>query len=153
MQLLVISSQEAGQRLDRFLEKYMSQAPKSFFYKMMRKKNITLNGRKAEGKERLSAGDEIRLFLSEETIDKFRKALEGSPVAAGRQTLDIVYEDNDVLVVNKPQGMLSQKAQKSDVSLTEYITEYVMAPEDRLRSVFKAAIPPGRTWSSILAAK
>ncbi|MCI8780453.1 MAG: RluA family pseudouridine synthase [Lachnospiraceae bacterium] len=140
MQLLVISAQEAGQRLDRFLEKYMSQAPKSFFYKMMRKKNITLNGRKAEGKERLSAGDEIRLFLSEETIDKFRKALEGPPVAAGRKTLDIVYEDNDVLVVNKPQGMLSQKAQKSDVSLTEYITEYVMAPEDRLRSVFRPGV-------------
>ena len=72
MKLLVITPQEAGQRFDRFLEKYMNQAPKSFFYKMMRKKNITLNGKKAEGKERLAAGDEIRLFLADETIEKFQ---------------------------------------------------------------------------------
>ena len=53
MRLLTIGENEAGQRLDRFLEKYMDQAPKSFFYKMLRKKNITLNGKRAEGKERL----------------------------------------------------------------------------------------------------
>lgn len=140
MQMLVISAQEAGQRLDRFLEKYMACAPKSFFYKMMRKKNITLNGKKAEGKERLSEGDEIRLFLADETINKFRKGMEGQPVAAGGQMLDIVYEDSDVLVVNKPQGMLSQKAQKSDVSLTEYITEYVMTPQERMYSVFRPGV-------------
>ena len=106
-------------------------------------------GGRQKGKKGFRQVMKFRLFLSEETIDKFRKALEGPPVAAGRKTLDIVYEDNDVLVVNKPQGMLSQKAQKSDVSLTEYITEYVMAPEDRLRSVFR----PGyaTVWTAIQA--
>ena len=57
MRRLTIGENEAGQRLDRFLEKYMDQAPKSFFYKMLRKKNITLNGKRAEGKERLLPGD------------------------------------------------------------------------------------------------
>ena len=66
MRLIIIKENEAGQRLDKFLVKYMDQAPKSFFYKMLRKKNITLNKRKAEGSERLNTGDEIRLFLSEE---------------------------------------------------------------------------------------
>ena len=47
MRELVISKYEAGQRFDKFLAKYMELAPKSFFYKMMRKKNITLNGKKA----------------------------------------------------------------------------------------------------------
>lgn len=62
MQVLKITSQDEGQRLDKFLGKFMPDAPKSFFYKMMRKKNIVLNGRKAEGMERLAEGDEIKLF-------------------------------------------------------------------------------------------
>ena len=64
MKVIIIKQNEADQRLDKFLSKYMDKAPKSFFYKMLRKKNITLNKRKAEGSERLKAGDEIRLFLS-----------------------------------------------------------------------------------------
>ena len=72
MRVIVVSKQEAGQRLDRYLAKYMSKAAKSFFYKMLRKKNITLNGKKAAGMEKVQEGDEIKLFLSDETIDKFR---------------------------------------------------------------------------------
>ena len=63
MKVIIIKQNEADQRLDKFLAKYMDKAPKSFFYKMLRKKNITINKRKAEGSERLKAGDEIRLFL------------------------------------------------------------------------------------------
>ena len=47
MKEITIQKNEAGQRFDKFLAKYMNQAPKSFFYKMLRKKNITLNGKKA----------------------------------------------------------------------------------------------------------
>ena len=57
MRELVISKYEAGQRFDKFLAKYMELAPKSFFYKMMRKKNITLNGKKAAGNEKLEEGN------------------------------------------------------------------------------------------------
>ena len=73
MRELVISKYEAGQRFDKFLAKYMELAPKSFFYKMMRKKNITLNGKKAAGNEKLEEGDTVKLFLSEETIEGFRE--------------------------------------------------------------------------------
>ena len=140
MKLLVITPQEAGQRFDRFLEKYMNQAPKRFFYKMMRKKNITLNGKKAEGKERLAAGDEIRLFLADETIEKFQGNRKGQEEVVSLVKLDIVFEDENVLVVNKPQGMLSQKAQKFDVSLAEYITEYLMTPREQEESVFRPGV-------------
>ena len=51
MKEITIQKNEAGQRFDKFLAKYMNQAPKSFFYKMLRKKNITLNGKKAAGNE------------------------------------------------------------------------------------------------------
>ncbi len=59
------------QRLDKFLGKYLKEAPKSFIYKMLRKKNIVLNGKKADGSEKLKVGDEIKLFLSEDTLKKF----------------------------------------------------------------------------------
>lgn len=52
---------------------------KVFFYKMLRKKNITLNGRKATGNEKLEAGDTIKLFLSDETFDKFSEQKQGWP--------------------------------------------------------------------------
>lgn len=125
MQCIQITSQEAGQRLDKFLCKYMTLAPKSFFYKMLRKKNITLNGKKAEGMEKLKTGDEIRFFLADETIAKFQEKQASKTVQKDKVVLDIVYEDEDVLVINKPQGMLSQKADKNDVTLIEYIGSYL----------------------------
>ena len=57
MQEIKVTKNEAGQRLDKLLAKYLNEAPKSFFYKMMRKKNIVLNGKKATGNEKLEEGD------------------------------------------------------------------------------------------------
>lgn len=57
MRELIISKNEANQRLDKYLAKYLNQAPTSFIYKMLRKKNIVLNGKKAAGNEKLQAGD------------------------------------------------------------------------------------------------
>lgn len=73
MKEITIGKNEAGQRLDKFLAKYMNLAPKSFFYKMVRKKNITLNGKKCEGAQMLSEGDVVKLFLADETIEKFSR--------------------------------------------------------------------------------
>ena len=61
MRAVTIGQNEAGQRLDKFLNKYMKEAGVSFFYKMMRKKNIVLNGKKCTGKEILLIGDEVKL--------------------------------------------------------------------------------------------
>ena len=110
MKEFIINENEAGQRFDKYLGKLLREAPKSFFYKMLRKKNITLNGKKAQGMEILRAGDEIRLFLARETIEKFR----GEDLRGARGNLDIVYENEQVLFVNKPVGMLSQKAAKDE---------------------------------------
>ena len=103
MRELVISKYEAGQRFDKFLAKYMELAPKSFFYKMMRKKNITLNGKKAAGNAKLEEGDTVKLFLSEETIEGFREKKKRA-VHTGAK-LDILYEDEDIYVINKAAGM------------------------------------------------
>ena len=124
MRQIEIHSNEAGQRLDKFLGKYLNKAPKSFLYKMLRKKNITRNGKKADGAELLATGDQIRFFLADDTIEKFRE--EVPEIRAGGM-LDIIYEDADILVINKPVGMLSQKAKEGDVSLVEEVMAYTLA--------------------------
>ena len=62
MRQLIIKEKESGQRLDRYLGKYLDQAPKSFLYKMLRKKNITLNGKKADGSEKLDPGNSGKIL-------------------------------------------------------------------------------------------
>lgn len=124
MKLISVHEKEAGQRLDKLLSRYLKEAPKSFLYKMLRKKNITLNGKKADGSEKVKAGDEIRIFLSDETYEKFA----GAPAEELQYPvteLDILYEDEHILLVNKPAGMLSQKAEPHDVSLNEYVLGYL----------------------------
>ncbi len=139
MKQIEISANEAGQRLDKMLAKYLREAPKSFLYKMMRKKNITLNGKKVQGNELLSVGDQVRLFFSDETLQKFR----GNSTSAvsenlPRKKLDILYEDEHILLISKPAGMLSQKAQPQDVSLVEYLIAYLLdsgsLTQDQLQS-------------------
>ena len=124
MKLITVHKQEEGQRLVKLLGAYLKEAPNSFFYKMLRKKNITLNGKKADGTEKLKCGDEIRLFLSDETYEKFAGKVqpkEKFPMAK----LNIVYEDSNVIFINKQAGMLSQKSVPSDVSLNEYLLGYL----------------------------
>ena len=124
MQEIIISQTEYGQRLDKLLLKYFSLASSGFLYKMLRKKNITLNREKATGKEILQPGDRIQIYFSEETFDKFRKPPQDVSNAKGE--LSVIYEDEHILLINKPVGMLSQKAEPSDVSAVEEITAYLL---------------------------
>ena len=102
MKELIIHDNEAGQRLDKLLRKYLSEAPGSFIYKMLRKKNIVLNGKKATGNEHLKKGDSVKLFLADDTIAKFQAA--GKTVEESIKNtvkLDVIYEDQNVIFINK----------------------------------------------------
>ncbi len=126
MKELYITDNEAGQRLDKLLAKYLRLAGKGFLYKMIRKKNITLNGKRCEGSEKLKTGDRVCLYLSDDTIQKFSGAQEAAGQPRPRTQLEILYEDPHMLLINKPAGMLSQKAAPEDVSLVEYLTSYLL---------------------------
>jgi 23S rRNA pseudouridine955/2504/2580 synthase len=121
MREITIEKKDSGQRFDKFLKKYLREAPGSFVYKMLRKKNIKLNGKKAEGKEALQAGDVVTLYLSEDTLAKFC----GQAVRYPTTKMSVVYEDENFIFLDKPAGMLSQKAKKDDVSLVEYLLGYL----------------------------
>lgn len=131
MREISVMENEAGQRLDKLLTKYLREAPKSFLYKMLRKKNITLNGKKAQGNELLQVGDQVKLFFSEETLEKFRGSGTDAPSKALAKKLphtglSVLYEDEHVILLNKPAGMLSQKSKAQDVSLVEYLIAYLL---------------------------
>ena len=138
MKQITVTKNEAGQRADKLLAKYLKEAPKSFLYKMMRKKNIVLNGKKMQGNEILQVGDELKLFLADETVEKFQGSMPGE-AGQGRaggaksgetlpdsKKLPVLYEDDDIVLLNKPVGMLSQKAQPQDISAVEYLLAHLL---------------------------
>ena len=144
MQEFKIGSNEAGQRLDKFLHKYLKEAGSSFLYKMLRKKNITLNKKKADGKEVLATGDVVQFFFSDETFEKFRgstglqtkhNSKKNEPdlqyVTAYKKLkgIEVIYEDEHVLFLNKPAGILSQKSAPSDLSVNEWLIGYLLMNE------------------------
>lgn len=125
MKELVVGANEAGQRLDKLLAKVLHQCSKSFLYKMLRKKNIKLNDKKAEGRELLKLGDTIQIFFSDETYEKFtKKDVLKLPILP--EQFQVIYEDEDVIFLNKWQGVLSQKAKEDDISMNEYLIAYLM---------------------------
>ena len=146
MKQFTISPNESGQRFDKYLKKLLSNASGSFVYKMLRKKNITLNDHKADGTEKLNAGDLVKLFLSDETFEKFSGEDEANSeymklksIDSGR--LQVVYEDDDVIIINKPSGMLSQKAVPEDISANEYILSYLIRKGSLSEDQFKTFKP------------
>lgn len=161
MKEINIDEKLAGQKLMRCLERCLCNAPKSFLYKMLRKKNITLNNSKASGDEKLKCGDIIRIFFSDETFEKFSKnnnqTARDDYYSRIYRPLDIIYETSDVIFINKPSGMLSQKAKPEDVSLVEYLTSYLIH-EEAISAEDLASFKPGvcnrldRNTSGIVAA-
>ena len=129
MQEIRIDQKDAGQRLDKFLHRYLREATNGFIYKMLRKKNIKLNNARAEGRELLSEGDTVTLWLSDETIDKFRGEIRREQStwlsAPSLMPEEILYEDEDFLILDKPVGELSQKAKPEDISINERMLRYL----------------------------
>jgi len=122
MQKRIINQNESDQRLDKFLSKYLNKATKSFIYKMLRKKNITLNGKKASGSERVRVGDEITFWLLDETISQFNQV----EIKVHAYDFKVIFEDDHVLLINKSSGVLSQKASAKDISLNEEVISYLI---------------------------
>lgn len=141
MQELYIGPNEAGQRLDKYLHKALPGATTSLLYKQLRKKNITLNGKKAEGKEVLQQSDKVQCFFSDETFATFSggyiQKMNNSEISESDtaeylsaydklKDIKIIYEDQNILIANKPVGILTQKAEVTDLSLNEWVIGYLL---------------------------
>ena len=131
MKQITVTNEMASQRLDKYLQRLLPACPKSLLYKQLRKKNITLNSSKATGSELIKAGDVISVFFSDETYEKFAAGEEintgGFEKAfAVLKGIEPVYEDERMIVFNKPAGILSQSVDKNDLSVNEYLVGYLL---------------------------
>lgn len=151
----IITDREAGQRFDKYLHRILPNAGSGFLYKMLRKKNITLNDKKADGSEKIAAGDCVKVFFAQETLAKFMGTVPDDAAlprdgvkAAGDEAastddpgifmaeyaaayeklsdIQVIYENDHILIADKPAGILSQKAQKADLSLNEWLIGYLL---------------------------
>ena len=136
MQEIMIGPNEAGQRLDKFLHKAFPYLSTSLMYKQLRKKNITLNHSKAQGSEILHLNDSVQCFFSEETFLKFQGGKhterdedsdnEYQNAYRALTGIEVIYEDDNILIANKPVGILTQKAERGDLSLNEWLIGYLL---------------------------
>ncbi|MCH4890384.1 RluA family pseudouridine synthase [Acidaminobacter sp. JC074] len=105
MRVIKVTENEMDQRLDRFLTKYLNNTTKTNIFKLIRKKRIKVNGKRAEEKYFLKLDDEIQIHLHDNAIEELMKPL--VQYSAEDVELDVVYEDDDILIVNKPVGLLT----------------------------------------------
>ncbi len=135
MKEIIVGKRDEGSKLFKLLKKDLKEANDSFIYKMLRKKNIVLNNKKADGKETLKEGDSVKIYLSDDTYNKFHGDF--GAVDYDYNTLkrleikdfNIVYEDEDILIINKPAGLLSQKATDNDISANDLFLAHMIQNE------------------------
>ncbi|WFA09398.1 RluA family pseudouridine synthase [Tissierella sp. Yu-01] len=139
MREITIDKNESNQRLDRFLKKYLANATQGFIYKMLRKKNIKLNGNKANPESTIVEGDVIQLYLSDETLDKFM-AVKGE--IKSKLVPNIIYEDENIILINKPMGILSHGAGgEFEENIVDSMISYLIEKGDYVPRIEKTFTP------------
>lgn len=109
MKEFTINKNDANQRMDRFLNKLLPKAPKGLLQKSLRKKNITLNGKKTMAQDLVKEGDKVQIYFSDATLDKFTQDLK----AGSSKNLHCLYEDENIALIEKPLGVLTHSSQAS----------------------------------------
>ncbi len=110
MREFVISKNDAGQRVDRFASKLLPSMPSGLLQRYFRTKDIKVNGRWSRPDVRLAEGDTVRLYVPEEFFSGGQRRDENSWLAVVKPRLDIVYEDENILLVSKRPGVLCHEA-------------------------------------------
>ena len=121
MKEITITKREEGQRFDKYLGKYLPGASSGFLHKMLRKKNIKLNGKKAEGREKLAAGDLIQIFFSDETLEKFQNGQGGREISTSGEEENRTQEARGRGVPNKAQNQGKRRRTKEEKELREQV--------------------------------
>ena len=125
MRTFIIQKNEEGQTLEKYVQKLLVSAPMSFIYKLFRKKDVKVNGHHQDRKFILSENDEVAIYIKEEQFIDFLKEKSFEPNEIVKDW--IIYEDDNVLFVNKPRGLLVQKSVPQDESLDQLVCEYLMS--------------------------
>ncbi len=139
MQQIIISSEsDSDQRIDKFLKKFLTEAPLGWIYKWLRTGKIKVNRKKVDGTYRVELEDIIDIHLTDEEISGFQKteSVEKQKDEKKKENikLDILYEDEGFLVVNKPASMSVHPGdhKSTEASLIEIVQDFLGKKYDSL---------------------
>lgn len=122
-----ITEQEEGRRLDRYLMKVFPKAPSGLLFKAIRTKAVKVNGCRTEPAYKLKAGDQIQIYFTQERAVQlgYGERAQEAAVPGRMPFVPVVYEDDSIIIFNKPAGLLSQKDTAEGYSLSEYLLDYL----------------------------
>lgn len=121
MREITVNANDANQRLDKFITKYMPRLPLGMLYKGLRKNCVRVNGRHVkDGAYVIQGGDVLTLYFADEFFDAERT------FEAGRSDIDVVYEDGSIILINKPAGLVVHSDDKgTDDTLLSRMQSYL----------------------------
>lgn len=138
---IVVNANQANQRFDRFLRKYFENAPLSLISKNIRKKNFKINDKRAKNSDFVYENDHIKMYISDEDYNKWITKTDYKP---SDFNLDIVYEDDNIIVMDKEYGQLTHSASKNDYgkNLVDNMLSYLYKTKsfDMSDRTFKPAV-------------
>jgi len=124
MKKYVVNKADEGQTLEKYVKKQLSEVPLSFIYKLFRKKDVRINNHHEDMKSIIHSGDEVSIYITDEKLLEFaskEKAINPSNEVAQY----IIYEDDNILLINKPRGMLTQKDKPNGKALDDMVLSYL----------------------------
>lgn len=122
MKTFIINSNDSGQRVDKFITKALPDLPKSMMYRLIRKKDIKVNGKRCEISTRLECGDKVTIYVKDELSAHKQHDMTFLNVSAD---IEIVYEDENIIIVNKPVGIDSHSGSGSNDTIINRIKHYL----------------------------
>ena len=129
---LIVKKEESGQTLEKYVRKILSQAPVSFIYKLFRKKDVKINGHWQDLKYIINEGEEVKIYVTEQQLEEFKSQKESK--ALEDISSWIIYEDDNILLINKPRGVLVQKDSSNDDALDEMVLSYLKYDSNLLQA-------------------
>lgn len=115
MRQFVINNNDGGQRLDKFVSKTVRGLPSSLLYKYLRLKKIKVNGKRAEGKTVLNAGDTVTMYIPEEFFGEAKKTEDlSAELGRVKPKLTVAYEDDNLLILDKAPGVLTHTGDETE---------------------------------------
>ena len=120
---IVITDQNNGQRVDKFVKKYLNNAPLSFIYKLFRKKDVKVNNHWVKNDYLLKENDVLKIYVTDEQIAEFNKvpSLENL-----KYNFEVIYEDKNILVINKPLDLLVHEDKEEKINtLSHQVLAYL----------------------------
>lgn len=130
---------DAGQTLEKYVKKVLPDAPLSIVYKLFRKKDVKVNGHWQDKKYLVSCGEEISIYLTDEQIEEFKRKKLNLSNSLIKEW--IIYEDKNIVLINKPRGVLVQKAKGDDNALDQMVISYLAGKKEYDLNVNSGYVP------------